>query len=326
MKNAILIASAILPSPIRVLILKAMGANIGVGVRLGIGSLILFKDKLQIGKHTKIGFASVLICNVAEIGQYSEITPATLIRVPKVKIGRDCKISFGSIIRSGHTTQCSELVIGNLVHVFPFAMIDCSRKVEIQDGTGVGPHCSIFTHSSYKSILDGYSVSYGDVKIGKRVELTYNVFVAPGVSIGDDAICAYGSYVNKDVETGALVAGLPAKTKRTRDQFVSDMGHSEKIDALKTIIDDYRCNIQISNGRLPVDVQIVIAQEDYIISQKAAYVLINSTLNSINTVNYAVFDVTRGLSYNRGLNREDYMGFRKYLSRYGIRFLSEGGE
>jgi hypothetical protein len=37
MKNAILIASVILPSPIRVLILKAMGANIGVGVRWVLG-------------------------------------------------------------------------------------------------------------------------------------------------------------------------------------------------------------------------------------------------------------------------------------------------
>ena len=326
MKNAILIASAILPSPIRVLILKAMGANIGVGVRLGIGSLIIFKDKLHIGKHTKIGSAAVLICDKAEIGQYSEITPATLIKVPKVKIGRDCKISFGSILRSGHTTQRSELVMGDLVHVFPFAMIDCSRKVEIQDGTGIGPHCSIFTHSSYKSVLQGYNVTYADVRIGSRVELTYNVFVAPGVSIGDDAICAYGAYVNKDVEPGVMVAGMPAKVKRTRDQFVRNLDQSEKIATLDAIIEDYRNNIQILSGRLPIDIQIVTSEEDYIIPKKAAYVLLDSSLRSPNSGTFAVFDVTRGVAYNRGLDKADYMGIRKYLSRYGIRFLSEGGE
>lgn len=303
-----------------------MGAKIGSGVSLGIGSLILYNNKLEIGNHAKIGSGSVLICDEAIIGSFSEITPATLIKVPKVQIGRDCKISFGTIIRSGHTSRRSEVEIGDLVHIFPFVMIDCSRKVEIHDGAGIGPHCSIFTHSSYKSILDGYNVTYGDVSIGKRVELTYSVFVAPGVTIDDDAICAYGSYVNKDVNYGSMVAGMPAKIKRSKEQIAKEMGQEEIQDTLRGIIEDYKENIQITSGRNPIDIQIITGKESYSISKQAAYILLESSLGKSNAVQYAVYDITRGIAYNRGLDNHDYVGLRKYLSRYGIRFLSEDNE
>lgn len=322
MKKALFLFAALLPSSIKILLYRSMGAQIGKNVKFGLGSLLIFRDSLIIGNNVKIGSGSLIKCHAGEIGDYSEITSATLISVPKFKIGRDCKFSYGSIIRSGHTTKRSELIVGNLVHVFPFVMIDCSRKVTIQDGTGIGPKCSIFTHSSYKSILEGYSVVYADVVIGKRVELTYNVFVAPGVTIGDDAICAYGSYVNKDVESGTMVAGMPAVLKRTQEQIVKKIDMEDKQITLQRIIDEYNQNILFVNGRDPLPIKLVMNQSDCIVDTKAAYILVNSSLRESSKIGHTVFNISQGVAYNMGINVEDYKGLKRYLSRYGIRFIT----
>lgn len=323
MKKYILLLTAILPSGIRKVILRLLGASIGENTQLGWGSLILFQDDFTLGDHVKIAPFCVINCKSGYIGSFSEVTPATLITVPHFRIGRDCKISYGTIIRSGHTTKRSELIVGDLVHVFPFVMIDCSRKVTIGDGTGIGPKCNVFTHSSYKSILEGYSVAYADVEIGERVELTYNVFVAPGVKIGDDAICAYGAYVNKDVEAGVLVAGMPAVVKRTREQFVKRPDEKETVETLSEILDDYKENIGYINGRKPLGVHVLIDEQNQLVKTGQAYILINSTIDETDGKKYAIFDVDKGVAINNGLAAKDFNGLRKYLSRYGIRFLTE---
>lgn len=322
MRNALLMASALLPSCIRTLLYRSMGAHIGKNVKFGLGSILIFRDSLIVGDSVKIGSGSLIKCYEGEIGDNSEITSVTLINVPKFKIGRDCKISYGSIIRSGHTTKKSELIVGDLVHVFPFVMIDCSRKVTIQDGAGIGPKCSVFTHSSYKSILEGYSVAYADVVIGKRVELTYNVFVAPGVTIGDDAICAYGAYVNKDVENGVLVAGMPAVPKRTKGQITEHKGLLDVEQTVREILDDYKENIGLANNRKPVTVKIAFKQNGIVADENAAYILIDSAVETVKAKRYAIFDITRGTTFNQGISAIDYQGLRKYLSRYGIRFVT----
>ena len=290
---------------------------------MGWGSLILFQDDFTLGDHVKIAPFCVINCKSGYIGSFTVVTPGTLMTVPRFRIGKDCKISYGTIIRSGHTTKQSELIVGDLVHIFPFVMIDCSRKVTIGDGTGIGPKCNVYTHSSYKSILEGYSVAYADVEIGERVELTYNVFVAPGVKIGDDAICAYGAYVNKDVDAGVLAAGMPAVVKRTREQFVKRPEGKETVELLNKVIDDYRENINFINGRNPLIVHILIDKQIELIKTGHAYILMNSSINEIDNREYAVFDIDKGVTINKGLQKNDYNGLRKYLSRYGIRFISE---
>jgi maltose O-acetyltransferase len=50
-----------------------------------------------------------------------------------------------------------------------------------------------------------------EVFIGDRVWCGMNVTILAGVTIGDDAVIAAGSLVNKNVESGTIVAGIPAK-------------------------------------------------------------------------------------------------------------------
>lgn len=53
------------------------------------------------------------------------------------------------------------------------------------------------------------------VAIGRNVWLAAHVIVLPGVTIGDDVIAAAGSVITKDVPSGVLVAGNPARVMRS---------------------------------------------------------------------------------------------------------------
>lgn len=324
MKFILLVFLSILPSSIRKLVYKLMGYNVSPRSHFGLFSIIDIKSSANFADGSSIGSFTYIRADELIIGKYSLISPFSFISVPKVYIGNDTKISNCVIIRSGHINKYSELFVGDLVHIFPFVTIDCSRKVTIGDGTGVGPQCNIFTHSSYKSILDGYSVVYDNVKIGERVELTYSVFVAPGVTIGDDSICAYGSYVNSDIPEGALAAGLPAKVKRTKDQFVKNIDPIQKLDLLDMIISEYQDYIQFIDKRPALNVTISNYSKEIKLQNNITYIILKGRTPIKSGFTYAVFNIEEGKCYNFGINRRDFNTLRKFLSRYGIRFLTSG--
>jgi acetyltransferase-like isoleucine patch superfamily enzyme len=51
-----------------------------------------------------------------------------------------------------------------------------------------------------------------------RVWLGANVTVLKGVTIGNDAVIGAGSVVTKDIPTGAIAVGVPAKVIKIRNQ------------------------------------------------------------------------------------------------------------
>ena len=55
------------------------------------------------------------------------------------------------------------------------------------------------------------------ITIGDDVWIGCGAIVLPGVTIGNGAVIAAGSLVNKDVPAGAIVAGLPAKVLKYRE-------------------------------------------------------------------------------------------------------------
>lgn len=58
--------------------------------------------------------------------------------------------------------------------------------------------------------------SRGGINIEDGVWLGFGVIVLDGVTIGSESIIAAGSVVNKDIPSGVVAAGVPAKIIRTR--------------------------------------------------------------------------------------------------------------
>ena len=294
----------LLPGCLKKTLYRLQGNHIGKHVKLSWGSIIVSKEKFSIGDNSQIGLFSSISARSLQIGHHTQIRSAVVIFADNVQIGNQVVISETAILRAGHLSEQSVLIIDDLVHIFPSTTIDPSRRVHLQEECAVGPGCNIFSHGSYKNALDGYPVHYGDVVIGKRVELTYNVFVAPGVTIGDDTVVAYGSFVNHNLPDNVLAAGLPAVVKRTKEEFAPTLSEKEREDMLKNILSEFEKHLSYK-GIPHTEKQITLIGTNEIIVDGTTHFNLSTRqcAQSNDPISYEL---------------------RRFLSRYGIRFkLSE---
>jgi acetyltransferase-like isoleucine patch superfamily enzyme len=97
--------------------------------------------------------------------------------------------------------------IGKNVSIFGSNLdIFFPELIEIGDGSVIGNKTAIITHEFLPN-----QWRRGPIKIGKNVTIGTMTVVLPGVTIGDNSTVAAYSLVNKDVEPGTLVGGVPIK-------------------------------------------------------------------------------------------------------------------
>jgi acetyltransferase-like isoleucine patch superfamily enzyme len=77
-------------------------------------------------------------------------------------------------------------------------------------------------HPIYREkFLKLHSTYYmGKIEIGNNVVIGADVIILYDVKIGDDCIIAAGSIVTKDIPSGSVAAGVPAKVVGKFDEFV----------------------------------------------------------------------------------------------------------
>ena len=80
--------------------------------------------------------------------------------------------------------------------------IGAGSKIYDTDFHSVNPDCRLNGNTD---------IPASPVTIGKRVFLGANVTILKGVTIGDEAVVGAGSIVTKDIPTGEIWAGNPAK-------------------------------------------------------------------------------------------------------------------
>lgn len=123
--------------------------------------------------------------------------------------------------------------IADNVYVGHFTILDGTGFLEIDEGVQIAGLSGIFTHSSHIAIRlygnhysevqesnkQGYPIK--KVKIGRYAFIGAGAKVLPGVSIGQGALVAAGSIVNRDVGDFQIVSGNPATV----------VGDTRKLDA-----------------------------------------------------------------------------------------------
>ena len=107
----------------------------------------------------------------------------------------------------------AKLVAGDFFHVGSQGHVNYAYPVRIGHECGVGVGTRIFTHGAYLPAWEGFPVQWGGVTIGDRVWLP-RAWVNAGVTIGSNVVVAAVSLVNKDLPSGCLAAGIPAKVLR----------------------------------------------------------------------------------------------------------------
>jgi putative colanic acid biosynthesis acetyltransferase WcaF len=127
--------------------------------------------------------------------------------------------------------------IGLDVHIYPSVRITMPWNLDIGEAAAVGDRVilyalGIITIGARTTVSQGAHICAGThdikdssrpllmapIKLGKDAWICADAFIGPNVVVGDDAIVGARAVVMKDVLSGAIVAGNPARQIKSRDQ------------------------------------------------------------------------------------------------------------
>jgi sugar O-acyltransferase (sialic acid O-acetyltransferase NeuD family) len=101
-------------------------------------------------------------------------------------------------------------------HVMLLVGVTTGHGAVIGDGTAVFPNSSVS----------------GDCVIGRGVTIGSHAVVLPGVNVGDRATIGAGAVVNRDVQPGIAVAGVPAQPPKLDSAGTGSMNHHHGLRSL----------------------------------------------------------------------------------------------
>jgi putative colanic acid biosynthesis acetyltransferase WcaF len=126
------------------------------------------------------------------------------------------KIDAGVLIRpSARVTYPWKLSIGAHSWVGDDAVIYSLGKIEIGLNSVVSQKCYLCAGTHNHETL-AFDIESRPIRIGSQCWLATDVFVAPGVSIGDGTVVGARSSVYHDLPRGMICYGSPAKPVRRR--------------------------------------------------------------------------------------------------------------
>ena len=93
----------------------------------------------------------------------------------------------------------------------------------------VGLEVQFITHEGGTWVLRGLTGNknieqFGRITIGDNVFIGNRTTIFPGITVGSNVIIGAGSIVTKDIPSGVVVAGVPAKVIRTIEEFEEMIG------------------------------------------------------------------------------------------------------
>ena len=124
--------------------------------------------------------------------------------------GREVDESFGMF--PPFYTDCGKNIhIGRNVFFNGGCRFQDQGGIYIDDGALIGPMVVLATLNHEQDPEHRGNLFPKPIHIGKKVWIGANATVLPGVTIGDGAIVAAGAVASKDVPSGVIVGGVPAK-------------------------------------------------------------------------------------------------------------------
>ena len=215
---------AFLPSVIKVPLYRMLfGYRIGLGVRIGFGSVFVRVKRCRIGDHVRIGRFN-LFCHIDEldVADHAHIGHVNLFRGGrKLAVGAYATILrlnvFNSMLQPDAVNPLDPVLeLGAGVVVTTGHWLDFTDRIVIGAHTIIGGRGSTFwTHNRQRTRA---------ITVGEHCYLGSEIRVAPGVEVPSRCIVALGTVLMGRFATAdSLIAGNPAAVMRPlkqRDMFL----------------------------------------------------------------------------------------------------------
>jgi acetyltransferase-like isoleucine patch superfamily enzyme len=143
-----------------------------------------------------------------------------------LQMGRDARIELGrwSWIGHGCKLRCHEgvisigakTVLGQECTISAYQHVSIGRECVIADRVMLIDFDHGVVDVEVPIRLQG--IYKRDVNVGNNVWIGYGASILRGVTVGDNAIIGTSAVVTKDVPANAVVAGVPARVIRMRDE------------------------------------------------------------------------------------------------------------
>ena len=152
-------------------------------------------------------------------GDGVQIGRGVLCRHPETfEIGSNVFIGDQAVLQGRFDGRC---VIGDHVWIGPQSYFD-ARDLVIEESVGWGPGAKVLgsTHTGVPTNVPiiQTDLTIRPVRIGAWSDIGVNAVVLPGVTVGKGAIVGAGAVLTEDVEPFTVVAGVPARLIRRREQ------------------------------------------------------------------------------------------------------------
>jgi acetyltransferase-like isoleucine patch superfamily enzyme len=131
-------------------------------------------------------------------------------------IGEHCRFERGlNIHRPLGKKPFENLFIGDHVYLGHETLIDLSRKVVIRDRVIFASRCQVWTHASYYGKPDckdpQYGETFGEIRIEEGALIYSGAILTHGITLGSFCRVGANSLVNRSVEPGNFVGGVPIR-------------------------------------------------------------------------------------------------------------------
>ncbi len=221
------IATAEKKTPVKVYIKEKSPIDFGSAQVFGAGDKIVFGDWKELAPILEANReniedmvvendcrnSAIPLLDLKEIP--ARIEPGAIIR-EQVTIGKNAVIMMGAILNIG-------AVVGE------GTMIDMGAV--LGGRATVGAHCHIGAGTVLAGVVEPASAT--PVIVEDNVFMGANAVVIEGVHVGKNAVVAAGSVVIHDVPDNAVVAGVPARVIKMKDEGTN--GKTELLDALRQL-------------------------------------------------------------------------------------------
>lgn len=98
-------------------------------------------------------------------------------------------------------------------------LIRLGNNVRITQGVNFITHDGGLWTLRKMNLIGSECVKYGQIVVGDNCNISWNVTIMPNVHIGDNCVIAAGAVVTKDVPTGTVWGGIPAKQIETIEEY-----------------------------------------------------------------------------------------------------------